>query len=270
MPTIERDDARVAYDVEGEGPPVLLGHSLLCDSRMWDPVLPWLRPGRRLLSVDFRGHRGSTSTRPFSMDDLADDWLAVLDREGIERAFLCGLSMGGMTAMRVALRAPDRVAGLILLDTSAGPQPFGDRLRFRLMAEVLRLFGFRSFLFPAVNAAMFGRTTLRERPEVAAAQMQRTREHDPRQLYRAVRAVIERDDILADLARITAPTLVLVGEEDAATPPPNARHIAATIPGAVLETIPRSGHLATLEAPDATGPRIATFLGAHGWGPTTE
>jgi pimeloyl-ACP methyl ester carboxylesterase len=266
MPTIVRDGARVAWDAAGDGPAVLLGHSLLCDGRMWEPVLPWLQPGRRLLNVDARGHRRSTAPRAFTLEDLARDWLAVLDREGVSRAVLCGLSMGGMTALRVALLAPERVAGLVLLDTSAGPQPPADRVRFRLLAAAVRFVGFRGFLFPPVHAAMFGRTTRRERPEIPAALEPRIREHRPRELVRAVRAVVERTDLRADLPRIAAPTLVVVGEEDAATPPANARRIAGGIPGAALETIPRTGHLSTLEAPEVVGPRVAAFLDGLGWG----
>lgn len=266
MTTIERDGARISYTDEGTGPAVVLGHSLLCDGRMWTPVLPALREGRRILNVDFRGHGGSTAPRGFTLEDLALDWLAILDREGIDRAVLCGLSMGGMTALRLALRAPDRVAGLILLDTSAGPQPLVEQVRYRAMAEVLRYVGFARVLFPAVRRAMFGRTSLGERQALVAEQEARIREHDPRQLYHAVRAVLERSSVRAALPRIDVPALVVVGEEDGATPPANARTLADGLPQARLETVPRAGHLSVIEAPDRVGPLLVGFLDELGWG----
>src|SRR5262245_8096981 len=122
MPILERQGARIVYEISGEGPPLLLGHSLLCDTLMWELVAPELAKHWRVININARGHGGSTAPSPFSLEDLADDWIAILDQERIERAVLCGLSMGGMTAMRLALAAPERVRALILLDTSADPE----------------------------------------------------------------------------------------------------------------------------------------------------
>src|SRR5689334_9659767 len=103
MPILERGGARILYEVSGDGPPLLLGHSLLGDSLMWELVAPELARTLRVINVNARAHGGSTAPSPFTLEDLADDWLAILDREKIDKAVLCGLSMGGMTAMRLAL-----------------------------------------------------------------------------------------------------------------------------------------------------------------------
>ena len=133
MPSIERQNATVAYDVVGSGPPIVLGHSLFCTRSMWRGVVPRLQDSYRVINVELRGHGDSTAEGPFTLADLVDDWLAILDQEGIEQAVLCGLSTGGMTAMRVAGRAPDRVAGLALLDTNAAPETQFNRLQYGML-----------------------------------------------------------------------------------------------------------------------------------------
>src|SRR5438552_10226026 len=101
MPEALRDGATVHYEITGQGPPILLGHSLLCDTEMWRGVVPRLAAGHRVINVEARGRRRSTALRAFTLEDLAADWLAILDQEQIDRAWLVGLSMGGMTAMRI-------------------------------------------------------------------------------------------------------------------------------------------------------------------------
>lgn len=260
--TIERPGARVAYEVAGDGTSLVLGHSLLCDGRMWEAVAPALTERCRVVNVDARGHRRSPAEGPFTLDDLADDWLAILDREGVDRAVLCGLSMGGMTAMRLALKAPDRVAGLVLLDTSARAERRWPRLQYRAMAEVVRRVGFVEAFVPKIQRAMFGRATLRGRPDLVARVTDRIRENDPRQLYFACRAVFDRPSILDRIEQIRCPTFVVVGDDDASTPPSEARRIASRIPGAALVPIPAAGHLTAIEAPDAVLAAVHDLLEA--------
>lgn len=251
MEVIVRPHARVAYEITGSGPPIIFGHSLLCDGRMWGEVAVALAERHQVINVDARGHRGSTADAPFTLDDLAADWLAILDRLGLERAVLAGLSMGGMTAMRAALRAPERVMGLALLDTSADPEPPRARLKYRVMGEIVRWAGFpRPFVGTAMRA-FFGATTRREQPHLVEQEAARLLERDGRGIYLAGRAVFDRGSILERLGAVSCPTLVLVGAEDRATPPSRARRITAAIPGARLVEVPRAGHLTTLEAPGA-------------------
>jgi 3-oxoadipate enol-lactonase len=260
MPILERQGARIHYEVSGDGPPIVLGHSLLCDARMWERVAPELAREHRVINIDARGHGGSTAPGPFTLEDLADDWIAILNREGIAKATLCGLSMGGMTAMRLALAAPDRVKSLILLDTSADPEPARKRLQYIAMAEIARRFGFIAPLHWEVKRLMFGRTTLAERPALAEQWAQRFHENDTHQVYYAVRAVAERGSLEGRLRSIHRPALVLVGGEDRATPPERAERIGAAIPGSKIRYIPAAGHLSTLEAPGPVLHEIDEFL----------
>lgn len=247
----------------GQGPPVLLWHSLLCDGSMWRAQEEDLSRDHRLLIVDGPGHGSSPRPpRAFGLDDCTRAALQVLDACGVERAAWVGLSWGGMVAMRVALQAPERVSGLALIDTSADAEPLRRRLRYRAMAAIYRRWGLVRWLEPAVLAAMLGQTTRRERPELGSALLGRLRGWDRAGVARAVDAVvIRREGIRARLGAIRAPTLVLVGEEDRATGVRAAERIAAGIPGARLVTIPRAGHLTALEAPAAVSAHLRAFLG---------
>ncbi len=259
MPFIETNGATVSYEVVGAGPAVLLGHSLLVDRQMWRAIVPRLADRYRVVNVEARGHGQSTAERPFDFDDLVSDWLAILDREGIERAALCGLSMGGMTAMRLALARPERVSSLLLLNTSAGAERLLNRARYAAMAAVYRQLGVISPLERPILELMLGRTTLREQPALADEFLATVKRHDKAQLARAIRAVASRRSIAHRLSEIRHPTLIVVGEEDRATPPSCSRAIQAAIPSSRLELLPTSGHLSALERPE----EVAALLEEH-------
>lgn len=258
MPIIERPNASVAYDIVGSGPTVLLGHSLFCTRSMWDGVIHDLRDEYRFINVELRGHGDSTASGPFTLDDLVHDWLAILDREAVDQAILCGLSTGGMTAMRLALRFPDRVRGLALLDTNAGRQPYGERLQYAVLSWAYRHLGFLPE--KAVLRGMFSPHTIRNRPDITGPFLQLVRDFDRPQLGRAMGAVFGRSAV--DLAPLKCPTLVIVGEHDHSTPPPCALAIAKTVRGARLETVAGAGHLTTVEQPKAVAGLLRPFF-AH-------
>jgi pimeloyl-ACP methyl ester carboxylesterase len=260
MPSINRQGATISYEDSGSGPPILMGHSLLCDGRMWADVLPPLAATHRIINIDARGHRHSTAPGPFTLEDLAGDWLAILDHEQIDRAVLCGLSMGGMTAMRLALRAPERVSALVLCDTSADPEPTYNRIKYSAMAEIVRRVGYLAPIMKTAASKLFGRTTRRTRPDLVARELDRIREKDRAQLYHALHAVFDRPSIAHRIAAITCPALVVVGDEDVSTTPDRSRRIAEAISGATLVTLPEVGHLSALEAPERLSHEIERWL----------
>jgi 3-oxoadipate enol-lactonase len=267
VPILERAGEQIYYDVGGpkDGKPILLGHSLLCDGRMWDRVVPALTKRHRVLNVDFRGHRHSSARAPYSFDDLVDDWLAILDAEKIDRAALVGLSMGGMTAMRVALKAPARVSAMVILDSSAAAEPWKQRVQYRIMAETLVRLGPVKPLIGRAMSLLVGATSRREQPAIVRELTARADEQDPLGLYHAGRAVFRRKTIEPELGKIRAPTLVLCGTEDVATTPERNQRIAAGIPGTALVMLPKVGHLSALEAPDAVAREIIGHLDRCGW-----
>lgn len=265
MAELTRDGATIYYEVTGSGPAIVLGHSLLCDTEMWRGVAPKLAERHKVINVEVRGHRRSTAPAAFTLEDLADDWLAILDREGVDRAFLVGLSMGGMTAMRLALRAPARVAGMVLLDSNADVEELAKRAQYAVMAAIYRRVGLLAPLARRTAALMLGRTSLRQRPRLAEELRATVSRHAREQIPHALRAVFGRGDLLPRLAGIACPTLVLVGAEDAATPRRKSERIQAAIPGAQFEVIAGVGHLSALEDPEAVASRVLAFLAKERW-----
>jgi 3-oxoadipate enol-lactonase len=225
-----------------DAPVVVLSNSLGATRTMWGPQVPALAERYRVLTYDTRGHGDSPAPAgPYVLDDLVDDVVALLDDAGAERAHIVGLSLGGMTAMRLAAREPDRVQRLAVLCTSAkaDPQPFLDR------AATVRSGG-TAPLAPAVVARWLTPPFAAEHPELVA-QLEAMIARADDEGYAACCEVVASMDLRSDLARISAPTLVVSGADDLALPPGHQRIIAEGIPGAELITVGPAAHLANLE-----------------------
>ena len=260
MPTLQRPGCTLHYEVTGQGPAIVFTHSYLCDGRMVAHQVAALQRRWRVINVDLRGHgRSSAAVGPLDFDLFADDVLAVLDAEGVTSAVWAGLSMGGFTSMRAALKAPQRVSALVLMDTSARRDPWHKQIQHRLMRGLVRSFGPGAVAGELVKM-MFGATTRREQPALVQAWQQDFLQcHVPSALAVAG-ALAARDDLRARLPQIRCPTLVLAGAEDRALPPALSREIAALIPGAQFAEVPGVGHLSTLEAPDRLTRLIEAFV----------
>jgi len=214
MPKVERAGATIHYEASGSGPAIVFTHSFLCDSSVFAHQVAALQRHWRVINVDLRGHgRSSPALTPVSFYDFAEDVIAVLDAEGVDRAVWAGLSMGGFTSLRAALTRPERVAALVLMDTDAGTAPWGRRVQYALMRGLARIFG-SSVMGSRVLPIMFGRTTLAEQPELCEAYRQRFVAMDTRSMLTVGSAVDARDDLVPKLGQISCPTLVVVGEED--------------------------------------------------------
>lgn len=266
MPTVERTTRsgpiHLHYQTAGRkgAPCVILGHSFLCSGAMWREQIEPLAAGHRVLNVDFRGHGGSGhATSPFTIEDLADDLVAVLDAEGVETATWGGLSIGGMTALRAALRHPDRVDALMILDSHAGDESAWKRVKYRLLATASRALGVRP-LIPAITPLMFGSTTRRERPELVAEWTERFAALHVPSIWHGIGALNGRDSVVGRLGEIRVPTLVLVGSEDRALPPRCSEELARGLPDVELVVVPGAGHLAALEQPEAVIAAMTGFL----------
>jgi 3-oxoadipate enol-lactonase len=235
----------VSHTVDGRpdgAPVVVLSNSLGATRRMWDPQVPALAERFRVVSYDARGHGDSpASPGPYTIDDLVDDLVALLDQVGADRAHLVGLSLGGMTALRLAAREPARVDRLVVLCTSAktDPQPFLDR------AAAVRTGG-TAPLAPAIVGRWLTPQYAAEQPDLVARLEAMIAGCDD-DGYAACCEVVARMDLLGDLGRIAAPTLVVSGADDLALPPEHQRRIADGIPGADLLTVGPAAHLANLE-----------------------
>ncbi|HET9142924.1 3-oxoadipate enol-lactonase [Actinophytocola sp.] len=249
----------LAYTVDGPaGAPVLvLGSSLGTTADMWRPQLAALTERYRVVRYDHRGHGGSpVPPGRYRLDDLGGDLLDLLDRLGLDRVHLGGLSLGGMVAMWLAANAADRVDRLALLCTSARLGP-PDMWRTRI--ETVAAQG-----ISAIAEAQLGRWftpgfAARDPDTIAWARAMLT--GTPAAGYVGCCAAIESMDLVPALGAITAPTLVIAGADDPATPPEHARTIAAGIPGAELSIVPDAAHLANVEQPAAVTRLLLDFLG---------
>ena len=261
MPDLARHATRISYEVRGEGPTIVLLHSFLCDRTMWrHQVDPLVDAGWHVVSVDMRGHgQSGPSVQPFSIYDLADDVVAVLDDVGVERAVWCGLSIGGMTSLRAVLRHRDRVRALVLADSDGGPEEPAVRVKYLAMAAAQRAFGPRP-LFGAIDKLFFSPGTRRDRPELVTELHTRLESNHRPSISTGVRALIKRDDVLPQLTGVDVPTLVVVGTEDEALPPERSEALADAIADAWLVRIPGAGHLSCLERPEEFNRALLGFL----------
>jgi 3-oxoadipate enol-lactonase len=246
------------------GPPgapvVVLSNSLGTSLEMWASLHPSLSTRLRVLRYDQRGHGGSPAPPgPYTFDDLGRDVLDLMDELEIERASICGVSMGGMTGIWLAQNAPDRVDRLALCFTSAHLPP---REMWEERAVTAREQGMETLVEPALGRWFT--------PEFAASGSQvvaRTRailEAVKPEGYASCSQAIGSMDLREGLASISAPTLVISASDDPATPPEHGRAIADAIPGARFELIQGARHLAILERPDEVVPLILDHLDPEG------
>jgi len=251
-------------DAHLPGTPVVFWHSLLCDGGMWRAQVDALTGRARTVVIDAPGHGRSAPTQaPYDMNDCVEAALSVLDALGIERCRWVGLSWGGMVGMRLALRAPGRIERLALLDTNADAETREKLPSYRIMALLARLFGPFPLLLDRVVPIFFAPASVESRPELVETFRSRLGAMDRASLVHALDAVMfSRRDIRPALGSIACPTLVLVGDEDVATPPIRSEDIAARIPGAKLVRIPRAGHLSAWEQPGAVNAHLLPFLEA--------
>jgi pimeloyl-ACP methyl ester carboxylesterase len=246
----------------GEGTAVVFTHGTLMDHTMFAPQMRALEDRYRVIAYNHRG-RTNRWTETYDLCDLANDCRHVLDELGIEKCVLGGMSMGGFMAFEFARMWPERLHGLILIDTNAAPFDPGQQ------ENVLRDYGKADVdgLLPhevaeVAAARCFGATTIERNPRLVAHWVARWSELPARSVYNEVRSWLGKADNRPELANIDVPTLILHGEEDSIFPMSVAEEIEAGIPGARLVPIPLAGHTANLEQPKLSNEAILDFLGS--------
>lgn len=258
---------RLFYDERGQrrragDPAIVLLHGLLFDGGMWRGQIEPLVALGRVVVFDGPGHGKSERPPRFGLDEHADALFDAFGLLGIDKAVLVGLSWGGMVSMRLALRHPEKVAGMVLLDTSADPERLRIRVLHRVQIAMHRRVGTpRSLFDKRIAPLMFSRRTRRERPDLLDACFRRTNGFDREGLARAALAVVvHRKGIKERLGAIKAPVLVMVGSEDRSTPPARAQDIVRAIPGASLVVIDGAGHMIPLEDPQGVNDALVPFV----------
>lgn len=245
------------YRIDGPdtAPWLVFANSLGTDFRIWDGIVGRLGDRVRTLRYDMRGHGLSSCPEgPYSIDDLTDDLIGLLDHVGAETIALCGLSVGGMTAQRLAHRAPERLAALILCDTALkiGPPSIWDE-RIALVQRD----GLEAVLDPVMER-WFTADFRANDPTMPLWRSMVVRQ--PVQGYVATCQALKATDLTDGAGGISLPTLVVVGDSDGSTPPDMVRTLADAIPGARFEIIAQAAHIPCVEQPDALASLISAFL----------
>ena len=235
---------RLHHRLDGpdHAPTLVMANSIGTTLELWDPQVAALAPGFRLLRYDQLGHgRSEVPVGPYSVEQLSRELLELLDDLGLGRVSFCGLSLGGAVGMWLGANAPERLDRLVLAGTSAY---FGPPDRWVERAKLVRAEGIE----PIADATM-GRWFTPAFAGVAPyrAQLVAT----PGEGYAACCDALAAWDFRTSLGSVSVPTLVLVGSEDPATPPEDARLIADGIPGARRLVLPHAAHLLNVEQPDA-------------------
>ncbi|MFI6056302.1 alpha/beta fold hydrolase [Streptomyces violascens] len=242
-------------DTGGDGPVVVFSHGNLMNRRMWEPQVRALGEEFRCVVWDARLHgRTKDDGDLYTYWDSADDLLGLLDHLGVERAALVGHSQGGFLSLRAALRAPERVASLVLIDTAAVAWPREALAQMGGVGE-----GFRAGGPDAVAPALLD--LLLGRPDVHEEWLREWRAQPRERLADAVAVLMGVDDISARLGEIAQPALVVHGEADLPVPLPLGRMLRDRLPGAVgLAVIPAAGHTPGLTHPAEVNASLAAFL----------
>jgi 3-oxoadipate enol-lactonase len=253
-------DVRLHYRIDGpkDGAPVVFANSLGTDMRLWDPIMPLLPAGLRILRFDKRGHGLSTCPpAPYSMGALIGDTEKLMDHLGFADAFFVGLSIGGMIAQGLAVKRLDLMRAMVLSNTGAKigtADMWADRI-----ADVDR--GGIEALADAVMERWFSREFRAGIDLEAWRNMLVRQENDG---YAGCAAAISGTDFYATTATLRLPTLGIAGSEDGATPPDLVRETVDLIPGSGFHLIRKAGHLPCVEQPVEYAATISFFMRATG------
>ena len=266
MPFARNGALKLHWESSGEGPAVLLiaGQGMTADG--WWATIPVLARSFRVIAFDNRD-TGSSGRLPlpYTVGQMADDAVAVLDAAGEQRAHVYGISLGSLVAQEVALRHPDRVEALVLGASSAGgfaaykPSPSSFAQTFLVRAGTM---GPEEAVWAAVPYT-YAEKTRRQHPERIAEDIAHRVSSPPEPLaYLHQAAAVAAHDAYERLNRVAAPTLVVHGEQDVFVPPANALVLAERIPGAQLRLWPDAGHMYTIDEP-AADREVSRFLLRH-------
>lgn len=255
---------RIAYETRGEGPVLVLCHAFGVDRTMWEPQIARFARTHRLVTFDQRGAGESDhpvpepgAPDPYTVDTFAEDLRGVLDDLGVARARVLGLSMGGATALRFAIRWPERVEALVLASAMASRLPGKIIERARFVEQVMAREGLPAAYRYYFDGPLFGGVPRDARFEAMMARCAAAA--TPHGFTGCYRVTIDRPSMVEGLDRIQAPTLVLVGEKDTYYLD-EAEMMARRIPRARKVILKGVGHAMSIEAPEAFADEVLRFL----------
>ena len=254
----------IGYDDLGpaDARAVIFLHGFPFNRTMWRSQMQRLAGRCRVIACDLRGY-GETETgeAAFSMELFTNDLLGLMDALRIERAVLCGISLGGCIALEAAERRPERFSALILCGCRCSADTPEEQARKLAAVKAIKDEGVPNFA-EALLGRLFAPKTYETAPEVVAAVRTMMLQSSPLSLERTLLAMRVREETCSKLPELRMPVLLLVGETDGVTPPENAAYMKEHFPHAHLSVIPGTGHLSNLENPDAFNAELERFIAA--------
>lgn len=257
-----KDGFSLYYTVDGDSdaPWLVLANSLATDHRMWNAQVYAFTQHRRVLRFDARGHgKSGVSTDAYTFADLADDVVQLMDKQGIDKADFCGVSMGGMTGIALAVHHPDRLNKMVCCDARAdAPDPY----KAIWDGNIARLHESGIEALAAPTMERWFTEAYRTAPENAET-MALVRDmicSTPADGYEGAARCLQALDLLKDLGSIAVPTLYVVGDQDPAAPIAVMQDMADKTPGATLAVIDNAAHLSNMEQPAAFSDTVLTFI----------
>lgn len=266
MPDITIRGARLHYEETGAGPETILFiHGLVLASESWQAQRDHFAKTHRVITFDLRGQGRSEHTKGgLGVDSLAEDAAQLLRHIAAEGAHVVGFSMGAFIALRLGARHPALVHSLTLIGVSADAESWGKMPSCAAMIALVSVAGVRP-VAPRMMQILFGRSALADPARAAMiARWRAVVDALPKSIVRAASASAMRGSVAGEMARITAPTLILAGEEDHPVPLHHQQAVAAAIPGAVIEVVSGTGHAVMIELPDWFNARLSRFLTVEG------
>ena len=272
MPRLTVNGCQYYYEDVGSGPEtIVFGHGFLMTHRVWEHQVEALRDRYRCIAFDWRGQGWSEVTRDgYSVLELCEDVLQVVEHLGLDACHYVGLSMGGYVGLRLLLRDPDWLRSAVLIGTQAESEDGSARLQYEAMLFVARYWGYAPVIDRAMQL-MFGPAFLND--PANEREIERWRgiiaSNDALGVYRAGQGIFRRPNVRPLLGAIRTPTLLVTGADDMVTPVEHARRTQQAIPKAELRILPATGHTAPVERPEAVTDALTTFITAHATAPVT-
>lgn len=251
----------LSYDDVGEGNiPVIFLHGFPFDKTMWQMQLDFLKTSNRVIACDIRGFGKSRDEQSaLRMELFADDLIAFMDELSIDKAIVCGLSMGGFIALNARQRFPDRFEALILCDTQCiADTPEVKKKRAAVIDEIAvnGVTGFNEGFIKSV----FHNDSLVDKKELVANLRSVVFANSQHIIAMGLTALAERSETCSGLGAVTIPTLIICGREDEVTPLAQSEFMHANIKGSILRIIDHAGHVSNLEHPDEFNKHLLGFL----------
>lgn len=254
----------LSYVDIGQGVPIILIHGLFLDHTAFESQIDAFADRYRIIAIDIHGHGGSSELdRSMSLDEMAADYFDLVQQLGIHQAIWVGVSLGGMTSLRIAIEHPEAVLGLLLLNTNAGKGvgkkvPSVDGLNAPLTMRLL--WGTKFLKTKVLEAGLFGRTTLTTKPDLLRIWVEKMQPISSKSMKNAIEAVLSARSILEQLSSIEVPIIIAGGDEDTALPMSASQEIQHRISNSTLVEIEQCGHSSSIEQPDRVSQLLEQLL----------